>query len=147
MAALTDTGNSVIITGPGDGSFDGYPAVTQVIQPDDNPWAVIWQNKSAPSGIYTGLYILDDGSTEIYQDAALPEDTIYVYLHPNGTVGINAKLLDLECALKVNGNLGFFNTTPVAKPTVTGSRSDGTALASLITALASLGLITDSTTT
>lgn len=39
---------------------------------------------------------------------------------------------------------GFFNTTPAAKPTVTGSRASGAALASLLTALAALGLITDS---
>lgn len=41
---------------------------------------------------------------------------------------------------------GFYGTTPAAKPTVSGSRADGTALASLLTALATLGLITDSTT-
>lgn len=42
--------------------------------------------------------------------------------------------------------LGFFQASPVAKPTVTGSRAGNAALASLLTALASLGLITDSTT-
>jgi hypothetical protein len=41
---------------------------------------------------------------------------------------------------------GFYNTTPVTKPTVTGSRGGNAALASLLTALASTGLITDSTT-
>jgi hypothetical protein len=48
--------------------------------------------------------------------------------------------------LKVTGNVGFYGTTPAAKPTVSGSRTDGSALASLLTALAGLGLITDSTT-
>jgi hypothetical protein len=42
--------------------------------------------------------------------------------------------------------IGFFNATPVAKPTVTGSRATGAALVSLLNALASLGLITNSTT-
>lgn len=42
--------------------------------------------------------------------------------------------------------LGFNNATPIAKPTVTGSRGGNAALASLLTALASYGLITDSTT-
>lgn len=42
--------------------------------------------------------------------------------------------------------LGFYAATPVAKQTVSGSRTDGTALASLLTALANLGLITDSST-
>jgi hypothetical protein len=42
--------------------------------------------------------------------------------------------------------IGFFNATPVAKPTVTGSKASNAALASLLTQLAALGLITDSST-
>lgn len=45
-----------------------------------------------------------------------------------------------------NTGLGFFGSTPVAKPAVTGSRGGNAALASLLTQLATLGLITDSTT-
>jgi hypothetical protein len=41
--------------------------------------------------------------------------------------------------------VGFNNTTPISKPTVTGSRGSNAALASLCTALANLGLITNST--
>jgi hypothetical protein len=44
------------------------------------------------------------------------------------------------------GKLAFNNTAPIAKPTVTGSRGGNAALASLLTALANYGLITDSTT-
>ena len=40
--------------------------------------------------------------------------------------------------------VGFYNTAPVGKPTVTGSRGGNAALASLLSALASMGLITDS---
>ena len=39
---------------------------------------------------------------------------------------------------------GFFGATPVSKPTVTGSRGANPALQSLLTALANLGLVTDS---
>lgn len=46
----------------------------------------------------------------------------------------------------LGNKLAFNGATPVIKPTVTGSRTDGTALTSLLTALAALGLITDSTT-
>lgn len=46
--------------------------------------------------------------------------------------------------LQVAGNVGFYNTAPVAKPTVTGSRGGNAALASLLTALAGQGLLTDS---
>ncbi len=42
--------------------------------------------------------------------------------------------------------IGFLGATPVARPTVSGSRGGNAALASLITALANLGLVTDSTT-
>jgi len=42
--------------------------------------------------------------------------------------------------------IGFFGATTATKPTVTGSRGGNAALASLLTALAGLGLITDSTT-
>ena len=43
--------------------------------------------------------------------------------------------------------IGFFSVTPIAKPTVIGSRATGVALQNLLTKLANLGLITDSTTT
>jgi hypothetical protein len=42
--------------------------------------------------------------------------------------------------------LGFLGAAAVARPTVTGSRGGNAALASLLSALASLGLVTDSTT-
>ena len=42
--------------------------------------------------------------------------------------------------------MSFYGATPVAKPEVTGSRGANAALASLLTQLAALGLITDSTT-
>lgn len=42
--------------------------------------------------------------------------------------------------------LGFFGATPASKPTISGSRAANAALASLITQLATLGLVTDGTT-
>ena len=42
--------------------------------------------------------------------------------------------------------IGFLGATPVARPEVTGSAGGNAALASLLTALANLGLITDSST-
>jgi hypothetical protein len=44
------------------------------------------------------------------------------------------------------GTVGFFGAAPGARPTVTGAKGGNAALASLITALATLGLITDNTT-
>ena len=46
--------------------------------------------------------------------------------------------------VRLDGNIGFYGAAPAAKPTVTGSRGANAALASLLTALATLGLITDS---
>jgi hypothetical protein len=45
-----------------------------------------------------------------------------------------------------NANTGFNNATPIAKPTITGSRGGNAALANLLTQLASYGLLTDGTT-
>jgi len=53
---------------------------------------------------------------------------------PNIRVGQGAKL-------------GFYNAAPVIKPTVSGAKSSNAALASLLTALAALGVVTDTTTT
>ena len=47
--------------------------------------------------------------------------------------------------IKLHGGVGFQGTNPITKPTVTGSRGGNAALASLLTALANYGLITDST--
>ncbi len=44
-----------------------------------------------------------------------------------------------------DAKIGFFGATAIVKPTVTGSRGGNAALASLLTALANLGLITNST--
>jgi hypothetical protein len=41
---------------------------------------------------------------------------------------------------------GFFGAIPVGKPSVTGSRGDGTALASLVAGLVQLGLVADEST-
>lgn len=48
--------------------------------------------------------------------------------------------------VKFQGAVGFNGTNPLAKPTISGSRGGNAALASLLTALANYGLITDSTT-
>lgn len=42
--------------------------------------------------------------------------------------------------------LGFFDAQPVSRPMVTGSKSNGSALTSLMNALSALGLVTDTTT-
>lgn len=51
-----------------------------------------------------------------------------------------------DVSVPVNGNVGFYGATPVTQPTVTGSRGGNAALASLLTELATMGLIVDSST-
>ncbi|MFD8279713.1 hypothetical protein ACFV47_11015 [Streptomyces solisilvae] len=46
----------------------------------------------------------------------------------------------------LGSTLGFYGATAASKPTVSGSRGGNAALASLLTALSTLGLVTDSTT-
>jgi len=63
--------------------------------------------------------------------------------------GRNAAVISVVGSTKAvtfAGTVGFNGTTAIAKPTITGSRAGNAALASLLTALANYGLITDSTT-
>jgi hypothetical protein len=73
-----------------------------------------------------------------------------------GAVAIPLLLNGLSSSLQGNGTtriqadgtgLGFFGATTAAKPTVTGSRGSNAALTSLLSALNTLGLLTDSSTT
>jgi hypothetical protein len=63
------------------------------------------------------------------------------------TVGTDIVVTDdvtVGDALRVNGNVGFYNTAPVAKPTVSGSRAGNAALADLLNELDTMGLINNS---
>jgi hypothetical protein len=46
---------------------------------------------------------------------------------------------------RFNGKIGFNNTAPIAKPTVSGAKGSNAALGSLLTALAAYGLVIDTT--
>lgn len=58
-----------------------------------------------------------------------------------GSIDMTAQSIELGAT-----DIGFFGATPAPKPTVTGSRSGNVALADLLTRLATLGLLIDSTT-
>lgn len=62
-------------------------------------------------------------------------------------IGNVAKTTTIAGLAKVVGNIGFYNTAPQSKQTVSGAKGSNAALGSLMTALAALGLVTDSTTT
>jgi hypothetical protein len=99
-----------------------------------NNGVVLW--KVAPDGSMWGKDLNLAAGGKLNMDGALVMDrddnTSIVTIHGPVTVG--------------GPTLGFFGAAPNVKPTVTGSRASGAALASLISALASLNLLTDSTT-
>jgi hypothetical protein len=70
-------------------------------------------------------------------------------LGPTSAVGAPAAIwtsLDAN-GWKMSGSMSVWNATPpAAKPTVSGAKGSNAALASLMTALAAYGLVTDSTT-
>ena len=57
-----------------------------------------------------------------------------------------AAVTEFNSSVKVDGNVGFYGATPQPRPTVAGSRAGNKALASLISALAGLGIVVDRTT-
>jgi hypothetical protein len=76
------------------------------------------------------------------------QDNINIYQGKVGimTAGNPGFALDVGGTTRLQGNIGFYNSTPIARQTVTGSKGANAALASLLTALNNVGLITDSST-
>ena len=79
-------------------------------------------------------------------------DTGFTLSHNGGLVSAAANVKDLRTpgvwSTRESGvnKLRFFDvSSPIARPTVTGSKGGNAALDSLVTALANLGLITNST--
>lgn len=56
------------------------------------------------------------------------------------------RLDDPAFSVALDGNIGFYGTTPISIPTVTGATGGNVALQNLLTQLDALGLIIDSTT-
>ena len=98
---------------------------------------VVIGGKSNVTPTFTGstndLSVTNIGATGVDIDSGMSGNPRHVI--------INSGVADFN----VN-TLGFYGATPAAKPTVTGARDDGTALADLLTELATLGLLTDSST-
>lgn len=88
-----------------------------------------------------------DGTLDVGGDFSC--DAITATVGPNSFTGTTTlqNTAVLNGALDHNGTtVGFFSSTPITKPTVSGDRSDPEqALKDLLSELANLGLITDST--
>lgn len=99
-------------------------------------------------GIYLGS--ISAGTTQnyaIYTNAGKVRfgDNVLIGTSTDGMTA-NGSLAIAQDLAHRGSKAGFFNAAPVTKPAVTGSRGGNAALASLLTALAGLGLLTDSST-
>ncbi len=93
-------------------------------------------------------YIRALGSATTPSLRAVGSDTNIVFdLYGKGTGGVRLRDGGGITKFQVNSTgVGFYNTTPAAQPTITGSRGGNAALANLLTQLATLGLVVDGTT-
>ena len=115
-------------TGIGLSIFSGEPGVSA-----SN--GVIGFNYTALSGASSGREQSTGGAIIRMSSAGT------LTLNVIGTGGTISTMLDINTT-----GMAFFGTSAIAKPTVTGSRGGNAALASLLTALANLGLIVNSST-
>lgn len=100
-------------------------------------------NNDPTTNVQAGIFGTNQqGSTEITYQSYI-KGTVTTYLTHRFYMGA-AKVFEIGDSTGAN-KIGFYGTTAQAKQTATGSRGGNAALASLLTALATIGLITDST--
>lgn len=95
-----------------------------------------------------GMRIDQNGNISIHvnesMDANLSDASRVINILPNNNVGIGSMIPQNQ--LDVQGNAAISGTLSIGGiPTISGSRGGNAALASLLTALAAMGLITDGT--
>lgn len=103
--------------------------------------AMACKNLSAPAGQRCSFDVFNDGT---FQLVTSPDGANFLFMI------FDAASLDMQFwadGFQANTTrLGFYSAPTVAKPTVAGSKGANAALASLMAALALLGLVTDTTT-
>lgn len=104
-----------------------------------------------PPGLPAVWYdvLTDDGNPGVFgRVARVPWYQISIFLYVGQqTAPYTLPVVDetLAGGFAHSGKAGFFGATPIAQPTVTGSKANGAALTSLLAQLAALGLIVDGT--
>jgi len=101
------------------------------------------ESLSLDAGVYVSGGYTDTGEIKVTAglNAALTSGRPIIFETDGGTI------FEMQEQTLGTKKIGFFGQSPLsAKPTVSGSRGGNVALANLLTALAGLGLITDSTT-
>lgn len=119
-----------------------FTLASQIVTQTQEDWSLF-----AGNGTKMLFGVIPNGGTSV---------TNYLGIDGEGYVTVNPEILDLGFRVKdTAGNniivtqggaasLGFFAAAPIPQPTVTGSRGGNVALASLLTQLANLGLIINS---
>jgi hypothetical protein len=93
--------------------------------------------------VNTTALSLAAATTNILNDGASGM-TIHGYFYTDAASEFNGTASFDQTLQHWGSALGFYGTTAIAKPAVTGSRAGNAALASLLTALANLGILTNS---
>jgi hypothetical protein len=107
---------------------------------------VFWDGETGSPPMFGHLQFLDDSNPLQVRNAVGLERSSPYDIRITGGLHVGTRI-ELDGDLDHDGSkAGFFGATPTSKPTVTGSRAGNAALQSLLTALAALGMITDSTT-
>lgn len=109
-----------------------------VIRNQTHGGSITMSVEDASGNVETGLVITPDAGVTLSFANSVTLETVSGGAKTTGAHQITGNL-DHD-----GSNVGFYNTAPAAQQTVTGSRGGNAALASLLTALATIGLITDS---
>ena len=158
IAALTRTRGDLIVGGASDWTDLAVGAVATILRSDGTDPA--WVALNALSDIIRTTGVANTGSGGAGAEMAYSGTAYFQGYNRSSSTYTGVKVVgssvDIMAGtgsgtetsrIKVDGTgIGFFATAPAAKQTVTGSRGGNAALASLLTALATQGLITNSST-
>lgn len=138
LSGQIDLNTNNIIAG-GTAAFTTITASAALIRGVNNSAIILSGGTSSTQGgnivLYGESHASQDGDFEFRDDTTIK----FWYDSSQSVFQINGNL-------KITSNIGFFNTTPLSKQTITGSRDNNAALTTLLTALAGYGLIVDSST-
>lgn len=140
------------------GDTNLYRAAADLLRTDDR-FSI---SLAAADGSHALGFLNTGGSSLVRFETYNGGADVRLHMAPSGT-GIDTVILGSEGLTIIDRNvvlgtvtgtkigtdpaqkLGFYNATPIIRPNVTGSRATGVALQNLLTELARLGLILDST--
>lgn len=137
---VSGAGYEIQLSAPA-GNYRNFRYMSTISGTPTNRWNLA-ANFTAESGSNAGsdfaIRAFDDSGNFLVQPILITRAT--------GNILFSSDI-EIDGALNHDGTtMGFYGATPITKPTITGSRQVNEALQSLLDALESMGLITDSTT-